>query len=124
MGLAERPDIYQYAQWSDDWCSAKRELQVAEWELEKYSAICVREAIEKKETGKSKSVDVAKIIGNDEEQLQKIDELRQDIVDLKDRVTRLQSKMRMWEHAKDLYQTDSYHVMRNQIRTFGDESGA
>jgi DNA repair exonuclease SbcCD ATPase subunit len=120
MPLVERPDMFLYAQWSDEWAETKNALQKIEWELERYVAACVREAIDNKVKGTAKSVDVAKIIGNTDEQEHQINELKQEVFTLKGKINKIQAKMRTWEAAKDLYQTDSYHTMRGSIKTFGE----
>ena len=121
MSLVDRPDILLYAQWSDEWVDTRGALQRAEWEIEKFVASCVREAITNKTRGTSKNVDVAKIIGNNVEQEQTICVLKEKIFALKDKMNSLQVKMKVWEHVKDLYQTDSYHTIRGSIKTFSEE---
>lgn len=119
--LAERPNLLVYAELSDNLYELKKQLGKAEWELDKVTAVNMKSAIKRKATGKE--TDVVKVIGEDQDDLRLIEDLRNKILNLKKEIGVTQGKLKVWEFTRDLYISDSYHQVRGTMKHFasGDE---
>lgn len=118
--LANRPDLIEYAQLTDDLYEYKKKLGKAEWELDKICSINMKSAIRRKAIGKE--IDVIKIIGEDQDDLLMIEDLKNKIFDLKKSIGTTTAKIKVWEYNKELYISDSYHTRAQKwTATYSDD---
>lgn len=109
MTLPTRPDVNDFIDLTNQLADAKTTLSELEWEFEKAKAQYIKETLSSNVPNKSRAVDYAKVIGNDEKQGKYLDGLMSRIRDVKRTITILYGKIEAWKSNKDLYRTDSYH---------------
>ena len=112
MSLPTRPDIEEFIALTNQLADAKTDLATLEWEFEKAKAHNIKNALSSSVSNKSRAVDYAKVIGNCDRDEQYLDGLMSRIINKKRDITVLYGRVQAWEAQKDLYRTDSYHMIR------------
>jgi hypothetical protein len=119
--IPTRPNIGDFINLVNELADAKTDLATLEWELEKAKAHNIKTALTSDISNKSRAVDYAKIIGNTDTDEKYIDGLMNRVIKLKRDVSILYGKIQAWESAKDIYRSDSFHMIRGSLDEEHDE---
>jgi len=113
--LPTRPDINEFVDLTSQLADVKTDLTTLEWEFEKAKAHNIKNALSSNISNKSRAVDYAKVIGNDDKDEQYLDGLMSRIINKKRDVTILYGKIEAWKSNKELYRSDSYHQVTGRF---------
>lgn len=113
--IPTRPDVNEFINLIDRLADAKTNLSDLEWELEKAKAHNIKNALTSDISNKSRAVDYAKIIGNDDKDEKYVDGLMTRIIKIKRDITILYGQIEAWKARKDLYRSDSYFQVTSRM---------
>jgi hypothetical protein len=117
--LTTRPNTDDYIKITNDLAVARDQLSKREYQLEKIKAKNVRIAMQNKAT--TRTAEVVKVIGNNEEEEQELDKLNYEIIELKRVISLLFGKLELWRAQKDLYISDTRQMAKG-TGFFSEES--
>lgn len=119
MGLPTRPDLDEFIQITSELADARAKYSELEYTFEKTRARNIKNAMDNHV--KTRAIDYIKVLGNSEKEEQYLDWLKKQMIDLNRQITVLYGRARAWEAGKDLYRSDSYHMIKGST-PLGDDN--
>lgn len=107
--MIERPNINVFIGMVNDLAAVQDDLNKSEYTYKKLVAECRRTAM--KNGAKTREVDNVEFLGNNSDEESKLDKLMMDIFDRRKAIRILWGKIEAWKSSRDLYRTDSYHMV-------------
>ena len=107
--MIERPDVNEFVKMVNDLADVQDDLNKIEYQYKKLVANCKRFAMNS--GAKTREVENVEYLGNNAEEEKRLDALMQQLFDRKKAVRILWGKIEAWKAKKDLYRSDSYHMV-------------
>ncbi len=114
-----RPDTEDFVQFQDEAADAKVAYERARFAYEKKQSMCVRDAIEAKK--KTKEIECAKVLGNDDSDLAELNRLREDILEKLGELKKADGRVKLWDAKLQLYKNDSFYQGKSSFASSAKE---